>query len=314
MSSVSPLAYVQQCLTRYVLTTYVTFGIIGLLFNILIFSQPAHRRNSTSLYILAMSSCALVSVSVYIVPTIYTFNHLDPLTYSPFLCQIVYYLRHAFNQMMRTFFVLACADRYALSSNQARIRSFSQYRVTIWVIPLTMLFWFLLSIFPLMLRSLVNGVCGVRSGLSAVIYSIYGTIVTGILPLVCLVAFSILLTKNLKNLRRRVQPMSNTNTPVNPLLRKRDRDMLRMLLIEVICYTTTIGPLALVFVYQAATQTVMKSNYRLQIESFLLYFTTQFLLYITNSSSFWIYICASPSFRLEFKKFIIKCYEFIVRN
>jgi hypothetical protein len=280
----------------------------------MIFSQPAHRRNSTSLYILAMSSCALVSVSVYIVPTIYTFNHLDPLTYSPFLCQIVYYLRHSFNQMMRTFFVLVCADRYALSSNQARIRSFSQYRVTIWFIPLTMLFWFLLSIFPLMLRSLVNGVCGVRSGLSAVIYSIYGTIVTGILPLVCLVTFSILLTKNLKNIRGRVQPMSKTNAPVNPLLRKRDRDMLRMLLIEVICYTTTIGPLALVFVYQAATQTVMKSSYRLQIESFLLYFTTQFLLYITNSSSFWIYICASPSFRLEFKKFIIKCYECIVRN
>ena len=44
--------------------------------------------------------------------------------------------------------------------------------------------------------------------------------------------FSILLYTNLKKMRGRIQPIVNENPPINQLLRKRDRDMLRMLLIE----------------------------------------------------------------------------------
>jgi hypothetical protein len=308
----SSLVYIQKFLTHYVSTTYATFGTIGVLFNIAIFSQLPHRQSPTSLYILAMSLCSLISLSAYLIPTFYALDHPDPSTTPPFsLCQLIYYLRHSFNQMMRSFMVLACADRYAICSNQVRIRSFSQYRIAIRVIPAVMLFWLLLSIFPLTLRSLVNGVCSVPSGLNTIMFSTYGAIVAGILPLSCMIIFGILLSISLKKMRGRIHPMPMTNASVNQLLRKRDRDMLRMLLIEVICYATTTGPLAVLFIYLAATQTIMKSSERLQIESFLQYFTTQFLLYLTNSLSFWIYITVSRSFRSEFKKLILKCYTFI---
>lgn len=290
MSSISSLVYVQQYLTRYVSTTYGTLGVIGLLFNIAIFSQPAYRQNPTSLYILSMSLCSLISLLAYLIPTFYAINYPD-LSSSYFLtCYIIYYLRHSFNQMMRTFLVLACADRYALCSNQARIRSFSQYRVVIYLIPSVIFFWILLSIFPMILRSLVNGVCDVTSGVNVIIYSIYIAIMTGILPLFCMIIFNILLSINLKNIRRRIQPTTSTTVSVSRILRKRDRDMLRMLLIEAICYATTTGPLAIMLIYQAVANTIIKSNERVQIEAFLRYFTTLFLIYLTNSLSFWIYI------------------------
>jgi hypothetical protein len=310
----SSLVYVQQYLSSYVATIYGILGAIGLLLNIAIFSQSVYRRNSTSLYILAMSICSLISLLGYLIPTFYTINHPNPSSSSPILCQLLYYVRHGFNQMMRSFLVLGCADRYASCSNQVRIRSFSQHRVAVRVIPSVILFWLLLSIFPMRLRQLINGVCSPHGDLNTIIFTIYGIIVAGILPLVCMVTFSILLSINFKKLRVRIQPMRNTNAPVNSLLRKRDRDMLRMQLIEVICYATTTGPFAILFIYQAATATIKKSNERLQIESFLYYLTSSFLLYLTNSLSFWIYISASQSFRTEVKKLIMKCYGSITNK
>jgi hypothetical protein len=94
--------------------------------------------------------------------------------------------------------------------------------------------------------------------------------------------FSVLLYMNLKKVRRRIQPVID----MNQLLRKRDRDMIRMLL-------------------------VIKSQQRLEIESFFSYLTGTFLLYINNGLSFWIYICTSRSFRLELKNLIMKFYGFI---
>jgi hypothetical protein len=314
MSSISPFSYIQQCLTQYGITIYTTMGNIGLILNIFIFIQPAHRRSPSSLYILSMSFCALIGLNISLIPIIYGLDHSDPLTSSSVFCKLQFYLRHVFSEMMRTFFVLACADRYAMSSNHARIRSFSRYKVAIRLIPSIILFWLLVGIFPVMLYSLENGRCSGKSGPTYLIFSLYILTVLGILPLVCMIMFCILLLNNLKKIRGRVQPVLNTNPPVNQLLRKRDRDMMRMLLIEVVCYTITTVPFTVTLIYWSVVQTTISNDELRKILLFLIYFTGTFLLYINNSLSFWIYIMASRSFRLELKSLIIKCYVFIMRK
>ena len=311
MSSNFSLAIVQDCLTRYGMTTYITFGNTGLLFNTAIFSQPPHRRNPFSLYILTMSICAFIGLNISVIPVIYAVDHLNSLNSSAFYCYLQLYFRHAFNQMMRTFFILACANRYAMSSNQARIRSFSQYKTTIRIIPSVIVFWLSLSIFPTVLQSKTDGKCEAGNPLTKVIVSTYILLVLGIIPLISMMIFSILLYTNLKRMRGRIQPIVNENPPINQLLRKRDRDMLRMLLIEIVCYIITTIPAAGMYIYVAVTAGLIKNDQRLQIESFLYYLTTTFLLYANNCLSFWIYISASRSFRLEFKNLIIKWYAFI---
>jgi hypothetical protein len=311
MSTTSILPYIQQCLTRYGITGYLILGDIGLLFNIAIFSQPTHRRNPSSLYILAMSLCALIGLNMSVVPIIYALYQPDPSTTSFVFCLLQRYLRHSFNQMMRTFFVLACADRYMVTSHNARIRSFSRYRVAIWSIPCVISFWLILSFFPTIFASLVNNACNPTTGLFAIVSSIYFPTVVGGIPLTCMVIFGILLLSNMKGMRRRVQPFTNANPPINQLLRKRDRDMLKMLLVELVCYLITTTPLTIMLIYSAITRTATKGTEQRQIESFLTYLNNTFLLYMNNCQSFWIYICASRSFRLELKTLLMKMFGFI---
>ena len=163
-----------------------------------------------------------------------------------------------------------------------------------------------------MLRAVENGKCDSRSGINTVIYSIYVLIIVGILPLGSAITFSVLLGYNLKKIRSRVQPMISTVNPAtNHVLRKRDRDMLRMLLIEILFYSITTVPTVAMLIYGAATQTTVKNDTRQRVEAFIRYITGIFILFASNSMSFWIYICASRSYRLEVKDLIIKCYRFV---
>ena len=308
MSSTSYLPLVQRYMTYYGMTTYIILGNIGLLFNIAIFIWPAYRRNSCSLYILAASICGLIGLNFAAVPVVYALDHPNPGTMSLLFCQLQFYIRHSFNQMMRTFFILCCADRYASSSTNVRLRSFSRFRVAIWIIPNVAILWFLLAIFPVMLRTLQNGKCEGKSGLPSIILSVYIALVVGILPLISMLVFALLMLKNLKDIRTRIQPIASSDLTTYGL-RKRDWDMMRMLLIEITCYISTTTPLAVNLVYQSATQSVTKNSEQQRIESFITYFTGTFLIYFNNSLSFWIYLAALRSFRLEVKNLLIKCYK-----
>ena len=310
MSSVSYLSSVQQYLTRYGMTTYIALGNMGLFFNMAIFSWPAYRRNPCSLYILVASLCGLIGLNISAVPVVYALDHPNTVTSSAVFCQLQFYLRHSFNQMMRTLFIFACADRYASSSNNVRIRAFNRYKIAVWITVCVPIFWLLLAIFPTMLQSLQNGKCEGNRGLPAIILSIYITITVGILPLLCISILALLMLNNLKYIRIRVQQITSSGPGVSSL-RRRDRDMMRMLLIEIMCYISTAAPLTINLIYKASTQAVMKSNERQQIELFINYLTGTFFIYFNNSLSFWIYIVTSRSFRLELKNLFIKCYNLI---
>ncbi|CAF1458933.1 unnamed protein product [Adineta steineri] len=310
MSSAAYLPLLQRDLTRYGMTTYLILGNIGLLLNMLIFFCAAYRRNPCSIYIFSASLCGLIGLNISTISVVYALDHPNPATTSVLFCELQFYFRHAFNQMMRTFFICALIDRYAISSNNIRIRSFSCFRTTIYIVICVPVFWFLLAIWPYTLNSLENGRCAGKKGLSAIILSSYITIVVGIIPLLCMVIFGLLMLKNLKNVRARVQPSTSVNSVVQRI-HKRDRDMIKMLLIETLCYIMTTAPLSINLLYQSATQTISKSIDRQLIESLITYFNGTFLIYFNNSVSFWIYICVSRSFRSEVKNLCLKCCKFI---
>lgn len=259
-----------------------------------------------------MSLCALIGLNISVIPVIVASVNPNVLNYHYLYCELQLYFRHAFNQMMRTFFILACADRYAISINNLRVRSFSRYQIAFRIIPSVILVWLVLAILLATLTHLQeSGRCTSSTTLTSIITSTYLLFSLGIIPLGSMIIFSVLLYINLKKMRGRVQPMTNANMAANQPLRKRDRDMIRMLFIEVLCYTITTTPTAALLIYGSITSGLIKSKERLLIESFITYFIVTFLLYINNSLSFWIYISISRSFRLEFKNLILKSYGFI---
>ncbi|CAF1459113.1 unnamed protein product [Adineta steineri] len=212
MSFAALLPAVQDYFTRYGMTTYSISGIWGL--------------------------------NVSAVPLIWGLDHASPFLYNQVACEMFFYFRHSFNQMLRTFFVLACADRYACCSDRQKVRAFSQ---------------------------------------------------------------------SLRQMRRRIVP-SMSSEPGGNILRKRDRDMLRMLLIELVICTITLSPNTFTHIYKSATANVIKSKDRQQIETFVYYIARLFLLYLANAFSFWVYVSTSQTYRLELKNLFIKWYKFFIRN
>jgi hypothetical protein len=77
-SSVFQTVNIQRILTRYGMTTYLTLGDIGLILNIIIFSQTVHRRNTCSIYILATSLSSLIGLNSAIIPVMYSLDHRNP--------------------------------------------------------------------------------------------------------------------------------------------------------------------------------------------------------------------------------------------
>ena len=293
------------------MTTYVILGNIGLLCNIIIFRQAFYRRNSCSMYILFMSINGLFGLNISTIPVIYATNNFNPMNSNVVFCGLQFYLRHLFNEIMRTCLVLACFDQYVSCSRQAHIRALSRYEVARKIIPTITIFWSIIAIIPIMLRRLENNQCGIRSGLSMIFYTIYIVIVVGLFPLTALIVCEILLIKKLKIIKNpRVQPTLNSNVG-NIIFRKRDRDMIRMLSVELCFFIITSIPAAIVAIYKLIIENLEKTNEQKEIDGFIIYFTQTFLLYIGNTLSFWVFLVTSRTYRLELKNMLLRLYRLI---
>jgi hypothetical protein len=309
------LSFVQEILTQYGMSTYVAFGNLGNLLTIGVFFQSEHRRNPCSLYLLSMTICNIICLDVGIIPIIFSLNHPNISNEYVIACKIQFYIRHSFFQMMRTYKVFACIDRYALCSNQPRIRSFSQRKIAIRLIIICALFWLLVCIFFGVIRTIENGSCNIFGDVYSMIYTIYYMIFAGILPPLLILIFTILVMRTLKQLRSRVQPKGNENgerNQSNGMLRKRDRDLIKMVFIEVMVYVLSTLPFSIYLVYKMIIGNLQESQQRQQIESFIDYITQSFLMYLNTALPFYIYIATSPSFRRQTKLFIIQIYAFIL--
>src|ERR1700722_18189648 len=122
-SIVTTLIFVQQYLTRYVLSTILVLGTLGNLIAIGVFSQKKHRKNSCSIYLVAASVFGLIAANWSIAPLVYAFDHFDVVDSSLILCRIRGYIIQASSMCFRYTLILMCADRYALCNSRVSIRA-----------------------------------------------------------------------------------------------------------------------------------------------------------------------------------------------
>ena len=310
MSSRHPLEIAQEILTRYGMMSYLIIGDIGLIFNILYFTQASQRRNPCSLYLVASAICRLVTLNVAVIPILYALDHPNYSNISLIFCKLQYYFRHAPNQMMRTFIVLACIDRYALCSMRPRMRAMNRFSVAIKLIPVVVIFWLLGACFIPIFQTIQNGRCGRYDSALILAYTIYNLATSGLFPPISMIVFGILVIRSLHQIRARIQPTNGSNT--QSVLRKADRDLIRMSLVEVIIYIITTTPYTIILIYLFATRSMTKSNEHKKIESFIAYLAESFLLHLNNALPFWILLITLQSFRNEFKTFLMKRYAKLI--
>jgi hypothetical protein len=299
-SSVLPVLQVQ--LNRYGLPVILILGNIGNIFIVLLFSK--HRRNACSMYLkwAAVMNSAFITLNIPI--ALYTIDYGDPTVRSEVFCKVRFYLYHAWGQISRYLLVLACADRFWLTSHQARFRFINRPSVSKRFTGIIFICWHTVSIHIPILTTISNGRCG-PTGVYYMFYYSYLLVFVCLIPATLMIICACLTYRNMKQLHTRVQPVAHAidGSRGNITIHRRDRELLLMVLMEAAIYvvTTFIYPFIIMEVSVTAYAGVKKSVSYLQIESFISNFGT-LLIYFNSAVPFYTYFVISKPFRQEFKK------------
>ncbi|CAF2979308.1 unnamed protein product [Rotaria sp. Silwood2] len=310
MTLIENLDLAQIILTRCVLAICMLLGIIGSLFNLIVFCQKKFRSNSCSVYFIATSIFNLLVILCGIIPELLaSYRNYDIALYSSTFCKTKSYIIHAFLMMSRSSVALVCIDRFALCSRNAYIRRLNQRHITILSMIIACILWLIVPIHVLVYVDIQmpKRRCG-ASGTYLIIYSIYAAIVT-LIPLVIMAIYSFLAVKNLRLTFARIHVTTiNTNETINRSIRvqKRDIQLMTIVISEVVVYSISTVFYPIYSIYLAITLDISKTPNRLAIEGFIRYLALGFFIFINSCSIFYIQLLASKPFRQECKLLILR--------
>jgi hypothetical protein len=301
--AVTILPFVQQIMIRYIMSTYLVMGLIGNICNIIVFLKQSHHRTPCSVYLLALSTFAIIYLPWSVVPLIYTLDHVDPQVQSLVYCKIRLYGSHVIGQFVRFSVVFACADRFFVTRTSARIRSWSSIQIARKLIIIMCVVWIIAGLHLPVFMDIRGGVCWMFD-FYKFFYPIYQTIFVGTLPPILMSVFGFL---TIRSLHQRHTATTH--------VRQKDRDLMRMLIAEIIINIFTSIPFSANLLYGTATFFVVgKSAVRIEIEAFV-NFVSQFLIHLLSVAPFYLFIISSKSFRHEFSQIMITWwYKYILRR
>ena len=269
-------------------------------------------REENLLDFLASAFTNLVALNVAIISFLYTEVHPESITVS--FCKIQTYLMTTSLQMSRFLILTACFDRYALSSSSVRLRRFAEVHLARRrVIPAIVLIWLFVPMHIPIFIGMENRAC-VFSASVELYNSIYGIVVIGTIPPSLMFLFSILIFRNLKlrQQRRQVHP-SAVRSPTQPVdrLKKKDQQVLAMLLVQVFAYVASSTPYTITLLYvvlRFKSAANRDSAYDKPTMLFIL-FITDMLRFVCPFISFYLFVLVSHLYRKEMFLSMVSVYR-----
>ena len=243
------------------------------------------------------------SLSFTLGTTLYALDRVDPVTTIVFYCKMRTYLNQCSSMIYRWCLVLASLDRCALSSAHARLRNFASVSLARRVIAGLVVFWVVITIYRPLIHNIASGRCGIQNVGVALFTSIYTAVLATILPSSSMIICAVLIHQNLRlkrQLRRlNINEQSERKGELDGFQRRRDKQVLIMLLVQATAYIACTSPLMAFQIYTAATVYVVnKSESRVMAERFFFFMgeTTNALFPVL---SFYLYTASSSTFRNE---------------
>jgi hypothetical protein len=303
---------IQTQLNLYGYSLFMILGNAGNAFIVIIFYRQ--RQNACSIYLLSSAIVNILYLTIDGFSGIFPVNYGDETPLAFVLCKMYPYISAVLGQVAKTMLVLACIDRFLITNDRATFRAFSTPKRAKYLIFFSVIFWSLLSIhFPIM-ETIINGQCG-GFGIYSTISTIYIIITVGLIPPITSGIFGYLAYRNMRQIHSRVQPIAHNKNDSKVSIRRRDRNLLILVISEIFVYIVTSCPFPFVFLEMMTSQYALpnKSFQYLQIE-ILIENVTLLLLYINSAAPFYTYIIASKSFRRDFKQLIINGYRKLRRQ
>jgi len=236
--------------------------------------------------------------------------NIDPSTSNIVFCRFRYYIALVLACLESSYIILASIDRTLITSPNAGTRKLSTGRLTTISIISIAVFWLVVHIHALILTEILQYgpnyfFCYYQPGIYTTIMTYYALVINGVLPPLLMAIFGLWAVKNVRGVRRAKPHSRPTNTAVTVvgrqyILQSKDRQLMRMLLVDIMSFVICKCPSSFFLMYQQITQYVEKSAEQQSIEQSIL-FLTYFLYYIENGISCYTNILVSKTFRAELK-------------
>jgi hypothetical protein len=287
-------------------------GNIGNVFIAIIFSRQ--RQSACALYLIASAVVNSVYLTFEGIASIVIFYYPDRTIRAITFCKIYIYILNFVGQVPKTMLILACIDRFLITSTRTSVRTFSTPKRAKYFIVFSIIFWALFVIPSPIMTTVVYEQCS-ASGVYATIYSFYSLIFVSLIPTIISAIFGYLSYRNMRQMKNRVQPAARNPMNANISIQRRDRNLLIIVIAELVTYivTTALFPIIQLEMMISGYVAPNRSFQYLEIEYFTLYIS-YFLLFINSAVPFYTYIIASKSFRRDFKRLIINGYQKLRRQ
>jgi hypothetical protein len=260
-------------------------GIIGSSLNIAVLTRPVLYNHACSRYFLVLAFKNLFFTSVMLVYRLLAdgYQH-DVIKLSLLSCKLVTYVYQTSVLFSGYFIVLASIDRYCASSISARLRNFSNVKVTGWtilfVIIVIMLFYINTAIL-IDLRATDTFRCRIRGDtIYKQIYPVMQIVIFAIIAPGLMAIFGIMTIYNTKQVH--VIPTAVSHH------RRTENQLAGMLLLQVSTYIVLTMPTSvtyLMLVFPNTIQTISAFYFARTISQLFLYlsFATPFFLYLVST-------------------------------
>ena len=288
MSELSALITATTQFNRYTPVPVFILGFIGNIFNLLVFTSRALFKNPCTIYLLS-ATCMNISVLFFglLIRSLMDGFNIDVIGNNLILCRLRYLILHPSYALSSWFLVLASIDRFCISSRNVRLRNFSKPLTARRTVVVTSCLCFLLYIHILGLfeiQQLRSGpYCYARVGSYRIFYDFLFFSSFSFLPPILMMIIGLATVRNIRLARVRVVV---TNATAGQLNRK-DRQLILMLLVQLIATTVCTLPHAILKLYSTFTVNDIKTPYRSAIENLMTQITRQ-LIYIDASMSFYM--------------------------
>lgn len=274
--------------------THVVLGTIGTILNLFIYFRSNTWRTSCGLYLIVSYLSAFAVVLTGQLPRLIIPTPTFLLT-TFWQCQIRAYFIQSFGLMTRTLIVFAAFDRLCLCSTNVRKRQWCEIKRAKWIIPIVLIISFLLPLhIPLSYEyRTFSRTCFSSFDWLITWDFVYQISFVAIIPGSLIALFSIKLILCLRQQRLRLARE----------LRSRDKQLVLMLLAQVVFYTIIHLVVLASMTYNRITLNEIKTRDRSAIENFITFLVHSQLVYFYFSLTFVLNLIISPSFRRDLFRF-----------
>ena len=243
----------------------ICIGSISCILNIIIFTKKNLRKNPCSLYLLAFNVTNFLIIYVSILPATLSYGYnITPTAYNLGYCRFSLYMSFLLDKLSPFYLILASVDRVLVTSTNAATRRRSTRRLAYICISGVTLFWVLFYIFMPVLGGIIQiapnyFTCYFTPGIALMFISYDILIIKSIFVPLIMAIFAVWTVKNIRSIRHaRVAPVASvTNTAAEGGLnstRSKDRQLMVILLSDIMIYILSISMVSVFVIYQQFTQ------------------------------------------------------------